>query len=310
MIKVKDIEYVVYDVPDLEVMKEFLIDFGLRLTLEKDDVIYMRGIGGAAYEYIARKADKSAFVAFGLRTESYSDLESLVASGLASKIEEIDAPGGGHMAVVTGPDGWRFEIVYGIEHFAAEQIRDPLTYNAATIKNRVNKSQRPPKGSVDVLRLGHCAMTVSNAVEAAEWLSSNLGFVPSEYMVAEDDEDKILGIFMHCDTGDEYVDHHTFLVSQSDDIKIHHCGFEVLDIDANMSGHDYLVNKGYELEVGIGRHMAGSQVFDYWIDPFGMRIEHYSDGDVVNDKYIAKKIVGTPEGVTQWGPIPPPKFFE
>ena len=56
--------------------------------------------------------------------------------------------------------------------------------------------------------------------------------------------------------------------------------------------------------------MAGSQVFDYWIDPFGKRIEHYSDGDVVNDKFLAKKITGTPEGVTQWGPIPPEKFFE
>ncbi len=84
----------------------------------------------------------------------------------------------------------------------------------------------------------------------------------------------------------------------------------MLDIDANMSSHEYLISRGYEMEVGVGRHMAGSQVFDYWIDPCGMRIEHYSDEDVVNDKFVAQKIVGTPGGVTQWGPIPPVGFFE
>ena len=31
---------------------------------------------------------------------------------------------------------------------------------------------------------------------------------------------------------------------------------------------------------GIGRHVLGSQLFDYWFDPDGFEYEHYTDGDV------------------------------
>jgi hypothetical protein len=36
---------------------------------------------------------------------------------------------------------------------------------------------------------------------------------------------------------------------------------------------------GYTPSWGIGRHILGSQVFDYWRDPHGFEIEHWTDGD-------------------------------
>lgn len=32
----------------------------------------------------------------------------------------------------------------------------------------------------------------------------------------------------------------------------------------------------------MGRHILGSQIFDYWKDPSRFTVEHYADGDVVN----------------------------
>jgi len=310
MIKVKDIAYVVYNVPNIDVMESFLVDFGLSTTLKTTDTLYMRTGNGLPYQYVAKAATKSNFVCFGFVAERYADLELLVSNKLATKIEVIDAPGGGYKVVLEGPDGYIFEVVHGINCSQSDSVRAPLIYNAGTQKSRINKSQRPPKGRVDAMRLGHCAFTGSNPLLTLEWLQNTLGIKACDYLVSVDNEDEILGVFMCCDQGDKLVDHHCLFVSLSNDIRIHHCSFEVQDLDAVMSGHDFLIKCGYQLEVGVGRHMAGSQVFDYWIDPFGMRIEHYADGDVVNNQYIHKKISGTPEGVTQWGPVPSDKFFQ
>ncbi len=34
---------------------------------------------------------------------------------------------------------------------------------------------------------------------------------------------------------------------------------------------------------GIGRHIQGSQLFDYWRDPDGFLVEHFADGDMFDD---------------------------
>ena len=42
----------------------------------------------------------------------------------------------------------------------------------------------------------------------------------------------------------------------------------------------HLRDRGYRHSWGIGRHIQGSQIFDYWRDPDKMMFEHYADGDV------------------------------
>lgn len=45
---------------------------------------------------------------------------------------------------------------------------------------------------------------------------------------------------------------------------VHHSSFEVHDFDAQALGHQWLKKEGYELAWGVGRHVLGSQIFDYW----------------------------------------------
>ena len=46
--------------------------------------------------------------------------------------------------------------------------------------------------------------------------------------------------------------------------QVHHSSFEVHDIDAQGVGHQWLEEHGWTNCWGIGRHILGSQIFDYW----------------------------------------------
>ena len=114
----------------------------------------------------------------------------------------------------------------------------------------------------------------------------------SDILIAPDGT-KVAG-FMHIDREEEFVDHHTFFFSQNKRQGPHHCSFEVHDRDIQAIGHDvgrsdrvmlstlltrqWLVSKGYKPSWGLGRHILGSQVFDYWYMPDGFMVEHYTDG--------------------------------
>ena len=80
-----------------------------------------------------------------------------------------------------------------------------------------------------------------------------------------------------------------------------HIAFEVEDINALFVGHEYLEEKGYKHSWDIGRHTRGGQIFDYWFDPYGHRIEHFHGGDLL-DMDDATKVVPL-KGIlaSQWG---------
>jgi hypothetical protein len=84
---------------------------------------------------------------------------------------------------------------------------------------------------------------------------------------------------------------------------VHHSAFEVHNFDVQWLAHDFMKEKGYKLHWGIGRHGPGSQIFDYWFDLNGFVVEHYSDGDLVNDD-TAFRDWDIAEANT-WGPHPP-----
>ena len=89
----------------------------------------------------------------------------------------------------------------------------------------------------------------------------------------------------------------------------HHSSFEVDDFDSELKGHAWLEKKGWSLVWGVGRHILGSQIFDYWFDPDGFVVEHYADGDLVNCHHIPERVPATPESISVWGPDVPLSFL-
>ena len=66
----------------------------------------------------------------------------------------------------------------------------------------------------------------------------------------------------------------------------------------------------YEHMWGIGRHLLGSQVYDYWADPWGRVHEHWADSDRLNVKNGSNLLSAEEALVSQWGEPPPEKFIE
>ena len=65
------------------------------------------------------------------------------------------------------------------------------------------------------------------------------------------------------------VEHHVFQALKGEPTALHHVSFEVQDIDELHIGHRAFAEVGYKHMWGIGRHLQGSRIFDYWLDPFG-----------------------------------------
>jgi hypothetical protein len=133
------------------------------------------------------------------------------------------------------------------------------------------------------------------------------GLIPSDVQCLDDGKPAL--VFMRCDRGDDPADHHTVVVTQNVTDTYSHSAFEVIDFDDVAMGQQYLQSKGWRHAWGVGRHILGSQIFDYWRDPYGDKVEHFSDGDVftaaVETGYSALDVAG----LYQWGP-PVPKDFE
>jgi len=116
--------------------------------------------------------------------------------------------------------------------------------------------------------------------------------------------DKVIASFLHCGLGSRLVDHHTIAIVGDGHLGFEHTAFEVLDLDDLMMGNRHLVaSNRWKHSWGVGRHFEGSQVFDYWRDPFGNKIEHWTDGDLVNDDYPPGYVEFNPmKCLAQWGP--------
>src|SRR5205823_10973799 len=90
-----------------------------------------------------------------------------------------------------------------------------------------------------------------------------------------------VGAFMRCDCGDMLTDHHTLAMMQLPDApRFGHAAWEVSGLDDLMLGHTYLKARKRPHAWGVGRHILGSQIFDYWRDPWGNELEHWTDGDL------------------------------
>ncbi len=300
MIKVHDIAYVRFAVPDLEQMQGFAADFGLALTARENGVLYHRGSDYSPYLHIAEQAEEAAFLGLAFEAASAEDLRQASDLDGASAVEKIEAPGGGQRVRFTDPDGYRVEVVHGRERLPTLEVPISLGVNRGSQRQRLGSVHRPPVGPSSVKRLGHAVIRVADFRRSEDWYKSRFGFLSSDEVYLGDPEN-VITAFMRCDRGDEFTDHHTLLCVGLGEPGFDHAAFEVEDVDALMAGHDHLTKGEYVHHAGIGRHVLGSQIFDYWRDPWGNVLEHFTDGDLLAaSAEVTRHDPGTALG-TSWG---------
>lgn len=306
-IKVCDLAYVRVRVPDLDRAEQFLVDFGLVRAHRTDGALYMRASGPSHHVHVTERGEaKFVSLAFNVRTES----ELHAAAGIpgASAVEVMTEPGGGKRVRLHDPDGNEVELVWGMETVAPIEHPRHALNDAKDGLRRAGTLARHTPGPSKILRIGHGVLMSTSPVKVAAWYREHLGLLCSDEVVMPDGS---VGLSFHrLDRGEEYVDHHVLLVQGGPKRGVNHVAYEVQDFDDLMIGHDHLKRKGYDNVWGIGRHVYGAQVFDYWMDPWDFMYEHWTDTDRVNSQFVGVRGATVDTANGPWGMDVPDRFFE
>ncbi|MFW2335468.1 VOC family protein [Ilumatobacter sp.] len=299
-IKVNDIAFVRFRAPDLDEMEAFLVDFGLQRSERTDDTLYMRGTDDEGFVHVTHLGDEPGFVGLAFAANTAAELDQLAAGDEFGAVGELDGPGGGQVVATTDPNGFGVEVVAGRSSVGRLPSPSAAPRNDAAARPRLGGTVRLTAGPSHVKRLGHAVVNVIDYAESEAWYRSHFGLVASDEIAI--DEHRSLGAFLRCDQGERYVDHHTLFLVGTGTPGFNHAAFEVSDFDDLMAGHTHLAGAERQHQWGIGRHVLGSQIFDYWADPWGHVVEHWTDGDVFNDETPTNRAGLDELLATQWGP--------
>jgi len=303
ILKIEDVAFVRFRAPDLAEMRAFLEDFGLVVAEASPARLVMRGAGPSPVVHVTELGE-AGFAGVAFRAESLADLERLAAAE-GAPVGDVDLPGGGKLVALADPDGHRVEVVAGQSLAAPLPITAAQPWNQAGAHERLRATKRIAPGASTVVRLGHVVLNVSDFRASEAWYKQRFGFITSDEIRLS--PEFALGAFLRCDRGATPTDHHTlFLMQGRRGPGFNHAAFEVADLDDLMRGRQQLADAGRHAEWGVGRHILGSQVFDYWRDPWGHTLEHWTDGDLFtaadgSNVATVQDLLGV-----QWGPAPPP----
>lgn len=370
-IHVQSLAYVHYQHPDLEQALRFLSDFGLVEAQRDGGKVFLRGYGVDPYCYIAETSPDGArhFKGAYFRAQDLQQLHKAASLYGGSPVCENYGPGGGQVVTLTDPNGISVGVIAG-QALRNINARDeeagtleltPQVANSVIQKPRKGDTRRFKLGASPVHKFGHYGINVPivKYKETLEWYTTVFNLSPTDCIY-----DPVSGedttCFTHIDLGSEFTDHHVrlimlscvfkmvlfpkdfvtdfegqsfFVAGKKDATKayVHHSSFEVNDFDTQTLGHDWLMKNGWTNCWGIGRHVLGSQIFDYWynipfmsvvylpfsmltpimsrFDPSGNVVEHYSDGDLVNKGSSVAREPAAPSSLYVWGPNLPLAFM-
>lgn len=328
VVRVSDVIFLRFELRDLAAQKSFLSHFGFTPAHETAEAIHFRGASGQPWLYAAHRGEADRLLAIAYKVETRGDLEAL-AQRHGVGVETARAPESGVFVRLRDPDGIGVEVWHGIAPADEMKIADPVI-NTGHEKPRTNALQRFGKGASEwqplpgggfayglpaaVLRLGHTAINVADAARSIAWYRENLGLLVTDNIVLPDG--MVAGAFLRCDCGDKPVDHHTLNIAAlpPEAAPFHgtfgHAGFELArSFDDLLAGHCHLQTVGgYTHEWGIGRHLLGSQLYDYWRDPQGFIFEHWTDGDLLTADVPPQDVPVVDVVMGQYGPLVPSSF--
>ena len=302
LIKVQDIGWLEFEKPDLVRAEAFAHAFGFATVLRTEDELHLRGTAASTPCLIVRKGPRSRFTGLALTAQDEIDVIRL-ADALGAPTRALPESIGGLVVDLVDPSGIPVHVVAGTRDLAPLRPQSPHTLNVGPTVLRTNATQRPPRLPARVQRLGHVVLQSTRYVEALNWYLDNLGMIVSDFLYFPGQRD--LGptmSFIRCDRGDTPADHHTLAMALGPRNRYVHSAYQVADLDALAAGGEYLRERGYQRSWGIGRHIQGSQIFDYWRDPDGFLVEHFTDGDMFDATLEPGWAAFTATGLAQWGP--------
>jgi catechol 2,3-dioxygenase-like lactoylglutathione lyase family enzyme len=300
LIKVAGLAWLEFEKPDLDRAERFLTDFGFTVADRTPEVLLLRGRWAGTACLVVRRGPGARFAGVAFQAAARDDLDRL-ARGTGGT---VTAHSGGHVVVLRDPSGFPVRVVHGVPEFPALPERVPLALNFGPgDRERVNGTQRPVRGPAEIERLGHVVLGTTRFRAALGWYLGTLGLIVSDFLYLDGQRDRGPAMaFIRCDLGTVPSDHHTLAMALQPRTGYVHSAYQLTDLDAVAASGEYLRERGYRHAWGIGRHIQGSQIFDYWRDPDRLMFEHYADGDVFDSSAEPGWAPLSVSGLSQWGP--------
>ena len=302
IIRIADIAWLEFDKPDLMRAEAFARAFGFGVALRDPAQIHLRGTNAGSPCVILRRGQRTRFAGLALRAADEVDVLRL-ADVTGTALQPLPESIGGVSVQLTDPSGMPVKVVAGLHELPAQPTQPPQLANTGPAGARINATVRPRRVPARVQRLGHVVLQSTTYLQTLNWYLDTLGMIVSDFLFFPGQRDRGPAMsFIRCDRGAEPADHHTLALALGPANRYVHSAYEVSDLDALAAGGEYLLDRGYRRSWGIGRHIQGSQLFDYWRDPDGFLVEHFADGDLFDDSLEPGWAPFTASGLAQWGP--------
>jgi catechol 2,3-dioxygenase len=267
------------EVPDLAAAERFYTEvWGLAVVERAPGALWLRATGADHHVLALHAADGPALRSLTFRAASVAALAAVcgraVAAGatLIAPLAPLAEPGGGLGASLRAPDGALFRLVHGDARHA------PLP----------PEPQRPE-------RLAHLNLNCRDVDATARFLEAGLGFALS-------DRSRLMA-FERCN-----ADHHALVLAEAPVDGLNHVAFLMPGWEGVMLGAGRMIDAGFPIAWGIGRHGPGDNVFAYFIDPFGIVIEYTAEVEQVTEDHCPRGPdlwVWPPGRSDRWGIAPP-----
>jgi len=302
VVKVHELAWLEFTKPDLDRAELFGRAFGFTTAMRAPDEVQLRGSAPGAPCVLIRKGSRSRFLGVAFRAADSADVLRL-AEATGRRATKLPESLGGVSVDLVDPNGQRVRVVADTHELPALPGQAPLTLNFGHRATRTNATQRPPRQPAAVERLGHLVLQTTTYRQTLDWYLEHLGLIVSDFLYYRGQRERgAVMSFIRCDRGETPTDHHTLALVLGPANRYVHSAYEVADLDALAAGGEYLREQGYRRSWGIGRHIQGSQIFDYWRDPDGFLVEHYADGDLFDCTLEPGWAPMTASGLAQWGP--------
>src|SRR4051812_21338425 len=302
VIKVVDIAWLEFEKPDLVRAEAFANAFGFATALRTQDELLLRGTGAGAPCIIVRRGSGTRFLGAAYQAQDEADLLRL-ANSTGADAKPLPEAIGGMTVDLLDPSGVPVRVVAGMHPLESLPSQTPHSFNLGHELRRVNATQRPSREPTKVQRLGHVVLQTTKYLGTLNWYLDNLGMIVSDFLYYPGQRDRGPTMsFIRCDRGTTPADHHTLALALGPANRYVHSAYQVCDLDALAAGGEYLRERGYFRSWGIGRHIQGSQLFDYWRDPDGFMVEHFADRDMFDSTLEPGWAPFTASGLAQWGP--------
>jgi catechol-2,3-dioxygenase len=265
--------------PDIDRSEQFYVAvWGLEVVLRHQGAVYLRA-GGSDHHVVAlHRSARPELRAVTFRVASKDHFAPIAANAIALGGQLIapaapnHAPDGGVVMTVRGPEGGLLRFVHGDVVHAA----------------------RPPVGDRPE-RLAHVNFNSTNADASAGFYQKALGFHLT-------DRSQMMA-FVRCNS-----DHHAVVITEAGVNGLNHVAFQLPNLEAVMRGSGRMIDAGFPIAWGVGRHGPGDNVFAYFVDPVGFVIEYTAEVLQVDDDYRFRgpaEWVWPPGRTDQWGIAPP-----